>query len=73
MAPPPIAREGNLTAELERARMELQVERATRDELQRHADELSARVTDLAHQLEFINSRGAPPAKAASPEVIARE
>jgi hypothetical protein len=65
-------RNAGLAAELERTRMELQMERATRDEMQRHADELSARVTDLAHQLEFINSRGAPPAKAV-PDVIARE
>ena len=37
------------------------MERATRDEVQRHADELSAKVTELTHQLEFLNSRDAAP------------
>ena len=66
-------RNAELASELERTRMELQVERATRDELQRHADELSAKVTDLGHQLEFLNSRGATPERATAPQVIARE
>ena len=66
-------RNAELASELERTRMELQVERATRDELQRHADELSAKVTDLGHQLEFLNSRGAKPATATASQVIARE
>ena len=70
---PIVKRNAELASELERARMELQVERATRDELQRHADQLSARVTDLGHQLEFLNSRGARPATASAPQVIARE
>lgn len=63
----------SLAAALERARMELEMERATRDEVQRHADELSAKLTELAHQLEFLNSRGAAPDPAGPPQVIARE
>jgi type II secretory pathway component PulJ len=66
-------RNASLAAELDRARVELEMERATRDEVQRHAEELSARVTELAHQLEFLNSRGASPGPAGPPQVAIRE
>ena len=46
-----------LTAEIERTRMELEMERATRTELQRQAAELSTQVNELTQQLEFLTSR----------------
>ena len=63
----------SLAADLDRARTELEMERATRNEVQRHADELSAKLTELAHQLEFLNSRGATPGPVGPPQVAARE
>lgn len=48
-----------LDAELERVNAELALERATRQELQRQADELGARATELSQQMEFVNSRRA--------------
>jgi len=47
-----------LSTELERANTELEMERATRAELQRHADELGERVAKLTQQIEFLSSRG---------------
>jgi len=47
-----------LSTELERANTELEMERATRAELQRHADELGERVARLTQQIEFLSSRG---------------
>ncbi len=43
--------------ELQAARVELDVERATHRELQRHVAELQAQVGDLNQQLEFLSSR----------------
>lgn len=45
--------------ELQAARVELDVERATHTELQRHVVELQAQVGDLNQQLEFLSSRTA--------------
>ncbi len=47
----------SLDAELERTRAELALERATRQELQRQADSLGARVAELSQQMEFLASR----------------
>ena len=60
-----------LAAELQRTRMELEMERATGDELRRLADELSGKVTDLTHQLEFLNSRGVSVDRTRPPQVVA--
>lgn len=62
-------RNTDLAAELERTRVALQVEQATRAELERQAATLSDRVTELTHQVEFLNSRGARTA----PQVAATE
>jgi predicted nucleic acid-binding Zn-ribbon protein len=45
--------------ELQAARVELDVERATHTELQRHVIELQEQVGDLNQQLEFLSSRTA--------------
>jgi hypothetical protein len=45
-----------LREEAERARIELQFERATRSELDRQAAELNDRVNQLTTQLEFFNA-----------------
>jgi hypothetical protein len=62
-----------LVAELQRLRTELEMERATRKELQRYADELSRKVTELTHQLEFLNSRGVSAGTAEAPQIANRE
>ena len=49
-----------LAAEIERLRTELAVETATRGELERHAAELNARVTELHREVEFLMARTAP-------------
>lgn len=46
-----------LARELDRARTDLAVERATRIEVQKHADELGGEVARLTRQLEFLQSR----------------
>jgi septal ring factor EnvC (AmiA/AmiB activator) len=46
-----------LRAELGRLRTELELEKATRAELNREAGELHARITDLTNQLEFLAAR----------------
>jgi hypothetical protein len=48
-----------LGAALDRVNAELGLERATRMELQRNADQLGARIAELNQQLEFLNSRQA--------------
>jgi hypothetical protein len=48
-----------LNGEIDQTRMELEMERATRSELQRQLDATSAQVTELSHQIEFMSSRGA--------------
>jgi uncharacterized small protein (DUF1192 family) len=48
-----------LRAELEHARLDLQMERATRAELQRRIQTLGDEVARLNQQLEFVNSRSA--------------
>lgn len=48
-----------LGAQLERAQAELALERATRQELQRQADGLGARVAELTQKMEFLASRRA--------------
>ena len=63
----------SLTAQIERTRMELEMERATRTELQRQAADLSAKVTELTQQLEFLTSRNAPAGRASRPATVARE
>jgi septal ring factor EnvC (AmiA/AmiB activator) len=45
-----------LREDAERARIELQFERATRSELDRQVAELNERVTQLTTQLEFFNA-----------------
>lgn len=50
-----------LAGDLDRARTELAVERATRAEVQRHADELGGEVARLTRQLEFLQSRTTTP------------
>jgi len=52
-----------LRAEIEKARMELEMERATRAELQRQIDGMGAQITELNHQLEFLNSRNVRPSR----------
>lgn len=47
-----------MRADLEHARLELQMERATRAELERRVQGLGDEVTRLNQQLEFVNSRG---------------
>jgi hypothetical protein len=46
-----------LKQDLERARLELQMERATRAELERQIQVLGEQVIELNQQLEFVNSR----------------
>ncbi len=62
-----------LAAEVEHTRMELEMERATRTELQRQAEALSARVAELNQQLEFLTSRSVPAGRASGPATVARE
>lgn len=50
-----------LRAELERAKLELGMEKATREELERQLAELNARLKALETELEFFRSRS--PAK----------
>ena len=52
-------RNAALGEQIERARMDLKMERATRDELQRQIDAMGQQLTELNHQLEFLNSRNA--------------
>jgi phage shock protein A len=49
-----------LTAEVERLRTELAVERATRLELERQSAELNAKVAELNGHVEFLRARRAP-------------
>lgn len=49
-----------LAADVERLRTELALETATRDELERHAAELNARVAELDGQVAFLKDRRAP-------------
>lgn len=49
-----------LAADVERLRTELALENATREELERHAAELNARVAELNGQVEFLKVRKAP-------------
>jgi hypothetical protein len=49
-----------LAADVARLRTELALESATREELERHASELNARVTELIGQVEFLRARRAP-------------
>ena len=65
------AQNAALAAELERTRVALGVERATRAELERQAAGLSERVSELTHQVEFLNSRGGAPKPA--PQLAATE
>jgi len=53
-----------LAEELERARMELEMERATRAELQRQIDAMGKQITELNHHVEFLSSLTAQPAGA---------
>jgi predicted nuclease with TOPRIM domain len=53
-----------LRDDAERARAELQIERATRAELERQAAELNERVVQLTTQLEFFNTHSGKPRKA---------
>ena len=53
----------SLRAEIEKARMELEMERATRAELQRQIDGMGAQIAELNHQLEFLNSRNVKPTR----------
>jgi TolA-binding protein len=51
-------RNAALTAELEHARVELEMERATRAELERQIDDLNGQVGELRQQIGFLISRG---------------
>ena len=53
-----------LREQAERARIELQFERATRVELERQTAELNEKVTQLATQLEFFNAHSGKARKA---------
>jgi hypothetical protein len=53
-------RNADLRDEIERGRMELKMERATRAELQRQIDAMGEQITELNHQVEFLSSRNAP-------------
>lgn len=53
-----------LRDDAERARAELQIERATRAELERQAAELNERVVQLTTQLEFFNTHSGKPRQA---------
>lgn len=46
-----------LRAEADAARIELEMERATRAELKRQVGELNEQVSQLSNQLEFFNSQ----------------
>jgi Tfp pilus assembly protein PilO len=50
-----------LRAEADAARIELEMERATRAELKRQVGELNEQVSQLTHQLEFFNSQAKSP------------
>lgn len=52
---------GRLRAEADAARIELEMERATRAELKRQVSELNEQVSQLTHQLEFFNSQARNP------------
>lgn len=56
-----------LQGELERTRLELEMERATRAELEGQIQVLNQNVTELGQQLEFVNSRTAPRPAAGPP------
>lgn len=56
----------SLAAEVERLQTELAVENATRQELERHSEELNARVAELDGQVKFLKARRAP-ARAPAP------
>jgi hypothetical protein len=60
-------RNAALTDEIERGRMELEMERATRAELQRQIDAMGKQITELNHQIEFLSSRTAQPDPASYP------
>lgn len=49
-----------LAADVERLRTQLALESATRDELERHAEQLNTRVAELNGQVEFLKARKAP-------------
>jgi cell division protein FtsB len=49
--------QARLQGELQRTRLELDVERATRTELERRNQALGEQVTELNQRLEFVNSR----------------
>ena len=53
-----------LRDEIERAQIELEMERATRAELQRQIDGMSQQITELNHRLEFLNSRNSQASRA---------
>jgi hypothetical protein len=53
-------RNAALTEELRQARVELEMERATRASLEQQLDQLNGQVSDLTSQLEFLNSRYTP-------------
>jgi len=46
-----------LQGELQRAHLELDMERATRTDLERRNQELGEQVTELGKKVEFVNSR----------------
>jgi Tfp pilus assembly protein PilO len=50
-----------LRAEADAARIELEMERATRAELKRQVVELNEQVSQLTHKLEFFNSQAKTP------------
>lgn len=52
-----MSRNADLGEEIERLRMELKMERATRAELHRQIDAMNKQITELNHQLEFLASR----------------
>jgi hypothetical protein len=54
-------RNAALSEEIERTRMELKMEGATRAELQRQIDAMGKQITELNHQVEFLSSRNAQP------------
>lgn len=51
--------QAQLQSDLERTRLDLRMERATRAELERQIQALSEQVAELNQQLEFVNSRAA--------------
>lgn len=66
----------SLSAGIEQVRMELAMERATRSDLQRQAEELSVRVAELTQQLQFVTSRNPshrPAPAVPAPVTVAQE